>query len=463
MSFTSLRLRLLLGAGAFILTALALAALGLTFLFRDHVERWVDGELAGYLDQVIAGIDIGPDGELAVTKPPADPRFAQPLSGRYWQVVVEPDGPILRSRSLWDFEIPLLPADAVDDEAHHGRVPGPDGTRLYLLQRHVRLPSRLGGNTALAAVAVDAAEVAAAVRRFASVLVPLLLVLSALLILAAWIQVRVGLRPLSAMQSKLGAIGSGGRSRLGGGFPDEVQPLASEIDTLLDARDRQVDRARSRAADLAHGLKTPLQVLLSDAEQLKRKGETAVAEEIETIVTALQRHAERQLSRARMASYSPNASADIAEIAEQVARVMKRTPEGRRLAWRADLPPDIRARIDPQDLAEALGNLTENAVRHARSRIAIEATRDGATARVTIADDGPGIPIEQQEEVLDRGARLDSTGAGSGLGLAIVKDIAEIWDAELSFETTAQGFTAALAIPAVAAKSTVVPLTKRNG
>jgi signal transduction histidine kinase len=72
-------------------------------------------------------------------------------------------------------------------------------------------------------------------------------------------------------------------------------------------------------------------------------------------------------------------------------------------------------------------------------------------------------PFEQQEEVLDRGARLDSTSAGSGLGPAIVKDIAEIWDAELSFETTAQGFTAVLAIPAVAAKSTVVPLTKRNG
>jgi signal transduction histidine kinase len=142
---------------------------------------------------------------------------------------------------------------------------------------------------------------------------------------------------------------------------------------------------------------------------------------------------------------------------------MKRTPEGQRLAWRTNLSPDVRARIDPQDLAEALGNLTENAVRHARSRIVIEATHDGAAARIAIADDGPGIPIEQQDEVLDRGARLDSTSAGSGLGLAIVKDIAEIWDAELSFETTAQGFTAVLAIPAVAAKSTVVPLTKRNG
>lgn len=463
MSFNSLRLRLLLGAAAFVLTALAVAAVGLTLLFQAHTERWVDGELKAYLDQVIAGVDEGPDGKLAVTTAPADPRFDQPLSGRYWQIVVEPDGPVLRSRSLWDFEIALPAETTVDDVVRHYRVPGPNDTTLYLLLRHVKLPARLGGNTARAAVAIDAAEVAGAVRRFASVLVPGLLVLGALLILAAWIQVRVGLKPLSAMRHTLEEIGTAARRRLGGGFPDEVQPLATEIDTLLDARDRQVERARSRAADLAHGLKTPLQVLLSDAEQLKRKGETELAAEIETIVTALQRHTERQLSRARMASYAANAATDIGETAEQVMRVMKRTPEGQRLAWRTDLPSGIAARIDAQDLAEAIGNLTENAVRHARSRVAIGARRDGETVHFTIADDGPGIPPEHQQEVLDRGMRLDTTGTGAGLGLAIVKDIAETWDATLGFETTSQGFSVRLTIPAANAENTVVPLSRRSG
>jgi signal transduction histidine kinase len=462
-SFSSLRLRLLIGAATFVLTALAVAAIGLTFLFQIHTERWVDAELNTYLDQVIAGIDKGPDGELAVVTPPTDPRFQQPLSGRYWQVTVEPDGPTLRSRSLWDFEIALPDETSVGDTVHHYRLPGPDGTKLYLLQRHVRLPLRLGGNAVRAAVAVDAAEVSGAVRRFASVLIPGLAVLGALLILAAWIQVRVGLRPLSAMQRKLGKIRSGEHTRLGSGFPDEVQPLASEIDNLLDARDRQVEQARSRAADLAHGLKTPLQVLLSDAEQLKRKGETGVAAEIETIVTALQKHTERQLSRARMASYAANASADIGEIAEQVIQVMKRTPQGKRLAWRTDLPASIAARIDPQDLAEAIGNLTENAVRHARSRIAITARREGETALLTIADDGPGIPSEQQDEVRGRGIRLDSSGPGAGLGLAIVTDIAETWDAKLFFETSSKGFSVVLAIPVAAIEPIVVPLARRNG
>jgi signal transduction histidine kinase len=458
-SLNSLRLRLLVGAACFVLTALALAALGLTFLFQNHVERWVDGELDAYLDQVIAGIDTGPAGELVINTPPSDPRFEQPLSGRYWQVVVEPDGPVLRSRSLWDYEIPLPAGDQVGDGLHRHRVPGPDGTRLYLLQRHVTLPERLGGNTAIAAVAVDAAEVAAAVRRFATALLPFLLLLAALLIVAAWVQVRVGLKPLANMRRKLGDIGTGARKRLGHGFPDEVQPLATEVDTLLDDRDRQVERARARAADLAHGLKTPLQVLLSDAEQLNRKGETEIAGEIESIATALQRHTERQLSRARMAAYAANAAADMGEIAEQVIRVMKRTPQGQRLAWRTDLPAGIVGRIDPQDFAEAIGNLTENAVRHARARIVVTLAREAGTARLAIEDDGPGIPSEHQEDVLARGARLDSAGTGSGLGLAIVKDIAETWDANLSFETTDRGFAVSLAIP-TAAEANVVPLKK---
>jgi hypothetical protein len=127
----------------------------------------------------------------------------------------------------------------------HHYVAGPRSD-LYLLQRRVKLPARLGSHTARAAVAIDDADVRSAVRRFAGALVPFLLVLAALLTAAAWAQVAIGLRPLAAMRSKLAGIGSGERRRLGGGFPDEVLPLAREIDTLLDARERQIER-RARA------------------------------------------------------------------------------------------------------------------------------------------------------------------------------------------------------------------------
>ncbi len=432
---SSLRLRLLLSAVGFILAALALAAVGLTLLFRGHVENWVDDELQGYLDQVIAGIDAGPSGALTMADPPADPRFDQPLSGRYWEVVVEPDGPTLRSRSLWDTVIPLPAGTAVGDELHRYRLKGPGGSRLYLLQRRIVLPARLGGKTVRAAAAVDAAEVDAAVRRFAVALVPLLSVLGALLLLAAWVQVRVGLKPLSMIRRTLAEIGAGDRKRLGAGFPDEVQPLASEVDTLLEDRDAEIARARARAADLAHALRTPLQVLLSDAAALKDKGDATIGDEIESIATALQHRCERHLSRARRAVYTAGASADVGEVAERVVRVVMRTPDGMRLSWALDLPSGLRARIDADDLAEAVGNLSENAARHARSRVAVSAQADGNSVLLSLADDGPGIPEALEQEVLKRGRRLDRSGPGTGLGLSIVKEIAEAWGADLSFHS----------------------------
>ena len=257
---------------------------------------------------------------------------------------------------------------------------------------------------------------------------------------------RVGLRPLAAMREKLAGIASGARKRLGTGFPEEVQPLASEIDTLLDDRDKQIERARARASDLAHGLKTPLQVLLSDVEALKRKGETETAEEIEGIVTAMQGHVERQLSRARLAPFNAKASADAGAVAEQVVRVMSRTPAGERLTWTVAAPKEMFVRIDSQDLSEALGNLIENAVRHAGSRISVLVRTEGDDIEAAVTDDGPGIPAEQWEKMLERGARLDELASGAGLGLSIVKDIAESWGADLSFEATG-GFTVRLRLP----------------
>lgn len=443
MRLGSLRLRLLLAAGAFVLAAMALSALGLTFLFQSHVERWIEAELNADLDQLVAGIDTAPGGALAVTRPPSDPRFERPLSGLYWQAVVEPAGPVLRSRSLWDYQI-ALPPENVGGSAHQHLVTGPAGQALYLLQRRVELPARLGGHTVRAAIGLNDAEVRAAVWRFAAALVPLLFVIGLLLTAAAWMQVGFGLRPLAAMRRRLADIGSGAQRRLGAGFPEEVQPLAREIDALLDARDQQIEKARARAADLAHGLKTPLQALAGETQRLKTKGEANLAAEIEDISSVMQRHVDRHLARARMAVADPHAKADVAEVVTRVVRVMQHTPQGGRIGWEVDVPDGLTARIDAQDLTEALGNLAENAVRYAQTRVRIFAARDGDFAVLTVADDGAGIPPDRRGEALRRGTRLDVSGSGEGLGLAIVNDIAHAWGADLSLGTRDGDFLASL-------------------
>lgn len=432
MSRGSLRLRLFFAGAVSIVVALALAAAGLTALFQRHVERRVVAELHTDLDQLVAGLGLAADNTLELTRPLADPRFDRPLSGLYWQI--EEHDTLMRSRSLWDAELTLPKDDLATADVHEHRIVGPGGADLIVVERSVALPARLGGETVRVAVAVDAADVAAATRAFAADLLPYLGLVALLLVGAAWTQVAVGLRPLAAVRDRLAAIRSGQDSRLGADFPDEVRPLAAEVDLLLESQERQIARARARAADLAHGMKTPLQVLEGDVDRLKRKGENAIADAIAQTADAMRRHVERELARARIASGLRHAEANLREVIARLLAVIRRMPGAERLRWDTRIAPDLVARIDPDDLAELAGNLLENALRHAHSSVSVEARSDGAEILLAIADDGPGIPRERLAEALARGGQLDSTSPGAGLGFPIVQDIANAWEAGFAVE-----------------------------
>ena len=105
----SLKLRLLATGTASIIFALVLAGLGLLLLFERHVERRMAAELGTHLNQLVSSLARTGDGTLEVGSPPAEPRFLQPLSGLYWQITEEPQGAVLRSRSLWDATLTLPP------------------------------------------------------------------------------------------------------------------------------------------------------------------------------------------------------------------------------------------------------------------------------------------------------------------------------------------------------------------
>ncbi len=444
MTAGSLKLRLLIGASAFLLCAMVIAAIALSFLFERHVKNWIDNELSNHIDQLIAGIDRAPDGKLVVKTAPSDPRFSRPFSGLYWQAAFETSGEVIRSRSLWDSTIAIPAPSSIDDHAHHHRIAGPSDQTLYVLEKRIELPARLGRERVRIIAAVDEADVDKAVLGFATSLTPFLLLLGALLAAAAWVQVLLGLRPLGGIRDRIAAIRSGQAQRLGSEFPEEVQPLTREIDTLLDARDRQIETARARAADLAHGLNTPIQVLIGGIAKLRAQGETAIASDLEAATITMQRHVERQLAKARLQANSRYTSAPARSTIDRVVAVVCKTPDGERLAWSSSIPDGVRIAIHPDDLSEAVGGLVENAARHARSRIAISAEPGDGDVLLRISDDGPGIPQEYQEDVLTRGHRLDVTRTGSGLGLAIVAEIAEAWGGSIAFERNGEMFSAVL-------------------
>lgn len=137
----------------------------------------------------------------------------------------------------------------------------------------MQLPARLGGGKARAAVAMDRAELVAARTAFVADLAPYLAVLGLALIAAQVAQLVYGLKPLKHIRERVVALRAGSAARMGEAWPHEMRPLAAEIDALLAAREADIARARTRAGDLAHGLKTPLQALFGETERIRRGGD----------------------------------------------------------------------------------------------------------------------------------------------------------------------------------------------
>ena len=428
----SLRLRLLVGAVIWISLALGAAGTLLAALFRAHVERRLDAELTVQVEQIAAALERGNPGPLVLTHQPSDPRFRKPYSGFYWQVDGA-EGPIFRSRSLWDVALDLPRETASDGRVHRHRLPGPEGQRLIALERTVTLPDVPG-----------AYRVATAGRPGPVVL--------ALPFAAAAIQVRVGLRPLHRLRAGVAAIRQGGVKRLEGSFPTETQPLVEDLNALLQRNEEIVARGRIQAGNLAHGLKTPLSILANEVDRLAADGAPQLAGSMRGQITTMRQQIDYHLARARAAASIdvPGARVPVAPSVAAIQRTLARLYVGRDLQFAIDVAPDHLFRGEQQDLEEMLGNLMENACKWAQRRIAVTSRRDAGRLTMVIEDDGPGLPAEQQGSALAPGARFDEKVPGTGLGLAIVRDLVSLYGGSIALGSSGLlgGLRAELTLPA---------------
>src|SRR5690606_38872887 len=138
--------------------------------------------------------------------------------------------------------------------------------------------------------------------------------------LAAWVQVALGLRPLARLRTALDKLRRSPSERLAAEGPAEVQPLVDAINALADAREADLDRARRRAADLAHGLKTPLAALAAQSRRARGDGATEAADGLDRAIAAVRAAIEGELARTRIASVrrEEGLSCPARAVAEQV-------------------------------------------------------------------------------------------------------------------------------------------------
>lgn len=438
----SLRLRLLLSATFAIAVALVLAGLGLTTLYDRHVERRIQDELGTYLRQLSGGIEFAGDGSFFVGVPMADPRFEVAFSGLYWQVEDDDRALAIHSRSLWDTRI-ALPTDPLQvGVIHRHSLPGPNDALLLVQERRILFPTNEGERSLRMAVALDSAGLIKARISFATDLIPSLSLLGFVLVLAVWFQVSMGLRPLDAIRQGINAIRNGKSSRLPTNQPMEVMPLVEEVNGLLESQEEAVERARQRAGDLAHGLKTPLTILQADASRLYEKGEIHTAEEIEEQIEVLRRHVDRELTLARLSGKSAKQGrfANLGDMVGKVVQTVKRTPQGKGRHWQVDMSSEVYVCMDSGDLAEFLGNLIDNAAKWAIDEVVVRAVvAEGGVVCLEVEDDGPGVPSDALVVLGSRGIRLDEQAPGNGFGLAIVRDILAAYGGNIEFQNKDSG------------------------
>ncbi len=253
----------------------------------------------------------------------------------------------------------------------------------------------------------------------------------------AWM-LRSGLRPLREIAHDLHLLQAGSQARLAENYPDEIQELANALNSLVEARELQLERYRNSLADLAHGLKTPLSVIRSASEQHRLP--RAFASELDAQAGRINELIEYHLQRARAAGRALGTGrVELQPLAGQLQRTLQKIYHDRGLLITSEVPADMHARMDAQDLMEVLGNVMDNACKWAKSQVVVDAHASGDRVELLVCDDGPGFPHENRERLTSRGVRADERTPGHGFGLAIVQELVVLGGGKLFLEDAPQG------------------------
>ncbi len=447
--------RLFFSAAIWIVVILGIAGVLLSAYYRSTAEASFDERLGVYLRALVADVAGSGDDQKSDPGELGDPQFELVLSGWYWQITrLDVEKPEIRaSRSLFAARLPRLadqniPADI--GGARSGYATGPDARRLRIVERQIAV----GDNGLyLVQVAATTETIEAQIRRFEISLATTFLLLAAGLLGVIAFQVVFGLRPLRALEAAVSAVRRGASEKVEGVYPNELAPLADELNLLVSANRDVVERARTQVGNLAHALKTPLSVLINEAGE----NDDPLARKVREQTAIMRDQVSWYLDRARAAARAGaiGATTEVAPALDPLLRTFRKIYRERAIDMRTPPSDGLRFLGERQDFDDLVGNLLDNACKWARQAvevsIALEPSAGGrAMLEIVIDDDGPGLAPDQREEAMRRGRRLDETTPGSGLGLSIVTELAAAYGGALALQDSPSGgLRAVLRLPGV--------------
>ena len=399
----SLSSRLLISVSVLLLLFFGATIAVLDRAFTEAGEQARRDILDGHLVALLAAAEPDDSGELVMPDRLREPRFERIGSGLYAELRNLEGKVLWRSRSALGLEVP---EGTVPELGNHlfGRESFEDGTPLLTLSLAVDWELDDGDSKSYVfkvAESLDGfnAQIAGFRKQlfgwFAAVAFTMLLAFSMLL--------RGLLKPLRQIETEITEIEEGDRVSLSSKFPTELTGVARNMNLLIDSERARSDRYRYTLDNLAHSLKTPLAAM-------------------------------RALLNSRQ-------DKDFGERFDEQRKVYRdKHPE-----FEVRIEKGMQFRGDTGDFLELAGNLLDNACKWCERRVRISVVPSvGARAIasgmvLTVGDDGPGIPQDAADALLQRGMRLDESTPGHGIGLAVVKDIARSYGGRLSIKTSDLG------------------------
>jgi len=442
----SLRARLLVFSAVPSLLFLVIGVLVAASLARGIQRGEFEDSLLQELYQLVAWAQVDNNGEFD-PKLPGATRFETTFSGWYYQVFkIQDDSSLLvvtSSPSLQQARL-NLPEIRDDENRWTTHSVGPTGEPLLIVVQRLPASALADGRPipnpddqfllAVARSEVPLERLNGLVTRALGIGVAIAAIF---LSVSTLVLVTFSLAPLRRVQTSLHEILSGDATRLEGKFLREIDPLADEINLLIDENEKVVERARTQVGNLAHALKTPLSVLTNEA----REKDTPLASAVREQTALMRSQVDRYLARARVAATSQvlGTRTAVEPVIARLGRALQKIHVDKNITLDLDVPSNLFLRGEQQDLEEVIGNVMENAFKWAKSRIALKVEKVDVDLVFTLSDDGPGLTPEDRPQALKRGQRLDETTPGTGLGLSIVTDIVSAYGGEVELGEAALG------------------------
>ena len=275
--------------------------------------------------------------------------------------------------------------------------------------------------------------------QFRQILWAWLLITTCMLLILMYIVTRWSLRPLQQIEQEVKAIEDNRQAGFEREYPAEIAPLTENLNILLKREQYQRQRYRNAMDDLAHSLKTPLAVLtgLGDRSNSGIDEREVLREQLERMNQIVSYQLQKASSVSDIRIIKP---VDLRHIINKLIAALQKVYREKQIRVDTVLPEELLLRMDEGDCLEVVGNLLDNAFKYGRRHVSVVAEiDDDRSTTLKIDDDGSGLALNEIEQILNRGTRLDEATEGQGIGLAVVADIVESYNIQFNFARSKLG------------------------